>query len=147
MQGREADLVVLGTVRASGGMGLGFVADARRANVALSRAREILIVVGSADALRVERIWYSAIKGMQVSNGSREFMRAVEADVPPGWGKPRLLSPVYHRAERGSDNSVFSEPDTPEPLEAKFEKMEQRNSDVADDWDASSDEDDATPIS
>ena len=148
MQGREADLVVLSTVRASGGMGLGFVADARRANVALSRARECMIVVGSADALRIERIWYSAIKGMQVSDGSREFLRAVEANVPPGWGMPRMLSPVYNRMERRSGDSVFSEPDSPErSLESKFEKTEQRDSDVADAWDASSDEDEATPIS
>jgi superfamily I DNA and/or RNA helicase len=59
-QGREADLVVLSTVRAVGGTGLGFVADARRANVALSRAREAMIVVGCAEALRVERIWHVA---------------------------------------------------------------------------------------
>jgi len=148
MQGREADLVVLSTVRASGGMGLGFVADARRANVALSRARECMIVVGSADALRIERIWNSAIKGMQVSDGSRDFLRAVEANVPPGWGMPRMLSPVYNRMERRSGDSVFSEPDSPErSLESKFEKTEQRDSDVADAWDASSDEDEATPIS
>lgn len=150
MQGREADIVVLSTVRAGGGMGLGFVADARRANVALSRARECMIVVGSAEALRNERIWYSAIKGMQVSDGSREFLRAVEANVPPGWGTPRILSPVYNRSERKSNDSIFSEPDTPErSLESNFEKTGQRDSDVADAWDASSDEDEdeATPIS
>jgi len=151
MQGREADLVVLSTVRAGGGVGgLGFVADARRANVALSRAREAMIVVGSADALRVERIWYSAIKGMQVSRGSREWIRAIEAAVPPGWGMPRALSPDRRgaAAERFADDDAFTDDDEPEaPPESKFERIEQRDSNVADDWDASSDEDEATPPS
>jgi len=151
MQGREADLVVLSTVRAAGGVGgLGFVADARRANVALSRAREAMIVVGSADALRVERIWYSAIKGMQVSRGSREWIRAIEAAVPPGWGMPRALSPDRRgaAAERFADDDAFTDDDEPEaPPESKFERIEQRDSNVADDWDASSDEDEATPPS
>jgi len=147
MQGREADLVILSTVRATGGFGLGFVADARRANVALSRARESMIVVGSADALRVERIWHSAIKGMQVCCGSRELISAVEATLPPGWAMPRAISPDFHqrRAERTSGDSAFSsEAESPEPgLASKWEKMEQRDSNVADDWDASSDEDEA----
>jgi len=147
MQGREADLVVLSTVRATGGFGLGFVADARRANVALSRARESMIVVGSVDALRVERIWHSAIKGMQVYCGSRELISAVEATLPPGWAMPRAISPNFHqrRAERTSGDSAFSsEAESPEPGHApKWEKMEQRDSNVADDWDASSDEDEA----
>jgi len=150
MQGREADLVVLSTVRAVGGTGLGFVADARRANVALSRAREAMIVVGCAEALRVERIWHSALKGMQLVRGAHELITAVEATLPPGWAMPRELSPDRNRREeRNSGDSAFdSEPETSEePARPQFEKMEQRDSNVADDWDASSDEDDAAPVS
>ena len=57
----------------------------------------------------------------------------------------QVFSPnLAMRAERISD-SAFSEPDSPEvQLEPKFAKMEQRDSDVADDWDVSSDEDEAT---
>ena len=52
----EADVVVISCVRAPDESGrlsdqLGFVADERRFNVALTRAKHALIVVGHADAL------------------------------------------------------------------------------------------------
>lgn len=54
-QGSEADIVVLSLVRNSmrtGKRALGFLRDARRMNVALSRARHHLIVVGSLNFLK-----------------------------------------------------------------------------------------------
>lgn len=48
-QGQEADIVVFSCVRTSR---LGFLRDERRLNVALTRARESLLIVGSADLLR-----------------------------------------------------------------------------------------------
>ncbi|RDJ00743.1 DNA helicase [Rhizobium phaseoli] len=54
-QGGEADVVVLSLVRnnpMSGGRALGFLRDHRRMNVALSRAKSQLIIVGSLSFLR-----------------------------------------------------------------------------------------------
>eukprot|EP00286_Rhodomonas_abbreviata_P002181 CAMPEP_0181344178 /NCGR_PEP_ID=MMETSP1101-20121128/32035_1 /TAXON_ID=46948 /ORGANISM="Rhodomonas abbreviata, Strain Caron Lab Isolate" /LENGTH=77 /DNA_ID=CAMNT_0023455965 /DNA_START=35 /DNA_END=265 /DNA_ORIENTATION=+ len=45
-QGREMDVGLLSTVRGGSGQGIGFVADIRRMNVALTRARCTMIVVG-----------------------------------------------------------------------------------------------------
>jgi senataxin len=50
-QGREADVVIFSCVRAGSGP-LGFVKDARRLNVALTRARHALYIIGSEEALR-----------------------------------------------------------------------------------------------
>ncbi len=51
VQGREADLVVFSTVRSNTENRVGFLDEDRRANVALSRARRGLIVVGDAEFL------------------------------------------------------------------------------------------------
>ena len=140
MQGREADVIILSCVRADVTGGLGFVADARRVNVALSRARESLIVVGSARCLEVERIWHSALKGLQRFNSAQECQDAFEASLPRGWAQPRQTAPPERdpRAERSSADREFEadEPSSP----AKTAALEQRDSGILDDWDASDDD-------
>uniref|UniRef100_A0A7S3VNR9 AAA+ ATPase domain-containing protein n=1 Tax=Dunaliella tertiolecta TaxID=3047 RepID=A0A7S3VNR9_DUNTE len=66
-QGREADVVILSCVRAStasgqqGGRGVGFLADMRRMNVALTRARCSLWVLCHATTLRKQMGWNAFI--------------------------------------------------------------------------------------
>ena len=45
-QGRECDVVIYSTVRSNAARKIGFLRDYRRLNVALSRARDLLIIVG-----------------------------------------------------------------------------------------------------
>ena len=45
-QGRECDVVVYSTVRSNPNRNIGFLKDYRRINVALSRARDLLVIVG-----------------------------------------------------------------------------------------------------
>ena len=56
-QGREKDIVILSCVRANEGCRCGFLSDARRANVSLTRARHGLIVVGHAQTLQADQTW------------------------------------------------------------------------------------------
>lgn len=51
-QGKEFDVVFYSAVRSNPGRELGFLADERRLNVALSRAREALTIVGNNESLR-----------------------------------------------------------------------------------------------
>jgi len=59
-QGQERDIIIMSCVRASN-HGVGFVADIRRMNVALTRARRALWVVGNANALMQSEDWASLI--------------------------------------------------------------------------------------
>ncbi len=57
LQGREKDIAIFSTVRSRKGGGIGFVADERRINVGLTRARSSLIVIGNAFALQRDARW------------------------------------------------------------------------------------------
>jgi len=57
-QGKEADVVILSTVRQTG---LGFTSDFRRINVAITRARECLIILGNPECLCKNKIWAGII--------------------------------------------------------------------------------------
>ncbi|GIL65859.1 hypothetical protein Vafri_19506, partial [Volvox africanus] len=51
-QGREKEVMIFNTVRANPGAILGFLEDWRRLNVAITRPRRALLLVGNADTLR-----------------------------------------------------------------------------------------------
>lgn len=54
-------MCIFTTVRSRLKGGIGFVADARRINVGLSRARSSLLVIGNAAALRKDRQWAGVV--------------------------------------------------------------------------------------
>src|SRR5205807_5086314 len=53
-QGREKEAVVISLVRSNAEGDIGFLADVRRMNVALTRARRKLVVVGDSATLAVD---------------------------------------------------------------------------------------------
>jgi hypothetical protein len=71
-QGRDRDIVLYSTVRSNIAGRLGFLRDRRRLNVALSRAREALIIIGDVGTL--ERGWAG-----QDGNPYQELIRYLRA--------------------------------------------------------------------
>ena len=56
-QGQECDIIILSTVRSNENKKLGFLKDPRRLNVAITRSRYSLIIVGNCDTLSSNEVW------------------------------------------------------------------------------------------
>ncbi|PKA56592.1 putative helicase MAGATAMA 3 [Apostasia shenzhenica] len=104
-QGREVDILLLSTVRSSvssaksmfsSSSGIGFVADIRRMNVALTRAKFSLWIVGNANTLQTNHHWDALVQNAKERNlfisitrpydsifekGSRESLSSSAIDV------------------------------------------------------------------
>jgi superfamily I DNA and/or RNA helicase len=56
-QGQEKDIIIVSTVRSNKRKDIGFMKDERRINVALTRSRHLLIVVGHGDTIGSNETW------------------------------------------------------------------------------------------
>nr|XP_029733656.1 putative helicase MOV-10 [Aedes albopictus] len=60
-QGREKPIMILTTVR-SGATGVGFLSNVKRLNVALTRAKALLVVIGNPETLQQDPNWFEFIR-------------------------------------------------------------------------------------
>lgn len=71
-QGQETDIVIFSAVRSNLMRELGFLRDSRRLNVAITRAKRGLIIVGDQSVLRTCRHWGSLLESLENRNCSMD---------------------------------------------------------------------------
>ncbi|KAL1431374.1 hypothetical protein MTO96_014226 [Rhipicephalus appendiculatus] len=81
-QGQERDVIVLSCVRAYNPRGsIGFVADARRLNVAITRARKALYICGHLDSLKDSDEWKALISDAYCRSKVRDISAKCSSNV------------------------------------------------------------------
>jgi len=71
-QGREKDIIIFNCVRSNFSTNiqssLGFLTDERRLNVAITRPRHFLIIIGNAQTLELNEVWANLIEHCKSKN-------------------------------------------------------------------------------
>lgn len=73
-QGQEKDIIIFSCVRANENRGIGFLSDVRRMNVALTRAKSSIFILGHAPALRSNPTWRALVEDAE----SRKLYTSVQ---------------------------------------------------------------------
>jgi len=89
-QGREKEVILFSPVRSNEKGEVGFLSDWRRLNVAITRARRGLIIVGDKDTLMNDEHWASWIKWVESENA----IINIQQSITPSTQTDTLSEPV-----------------------------------------------------
>lgn len=86
-QGQEKEIIILSTVRSKtffhdNRQHIGFLSNEKRFNVAITRAKALLIVVGNPTILQTDKSWWHLLKFCQLNNACRGVKCNLSNEMP-----------------------------------------------------------------
>ncbi|EGN98396.1 hypothetical protein SERLA73DRAFT_109860 [Serpula lacrymans var. lacrymans S7.3] len=134
-QGQEKDVIILSCVRAGPGLqSVGFLADVRRMNVAITRARSSLFILGNAPTLeRSDENWRSIVNDAR----SRSFFTDTDVSyfTSPGTDTPRVTLPLKQNKQpkpsSSKEQSIPSNLTTPRDIVVSTNRPNSKQSPTA----------------
>ncbi|CAB03612.1 Helicase sen1 [Schizosaccharomyces pombe] len=99
-QGQEKDIIFFSCVKSYSKHGIGFLRDFRRLNVALTRARSSLLIIGNMETLKTDDLWGSLVDDAL----SRKLVESPHID-----SEGRLIT-ISRTSEKRMKNEEFVEP-------------------------------------
>lgn len=132
-QGREKLIIIMSTVRSQTET-VGFLKNEKRLNVALTRAKALLIVVGNGETLQKNKLWYKFINYcyQQGAMVGERFMLRYRKEVDAG--KVAKPHPMFQRPKVAA--AAFGQKKYQQRLPAYYtvtESSEMTSSEVSDD--------------
>lgn len=99
-QGREMDYIILTCVRSNNYNGIGFLSDPRRLNVALTRAKYGLVILGNPKVLSKHPLWCKLIVHFKEKNclveGSLSNLKPAIVELSKTYIRNHLPVPPFH---------------------------------------------------
>ena len=80
-QGREKEIIIFSAVRSNRQGRVGFLSDWRRLNVAITRARSGLVVVGDSRTLQQERHWRAFIEWCKAQGCYKDISHSIDSST------------------------------------------------------------------
>eukprot|EP00095_Tigriopus_kingsejongensis_P011513 maker-scaffold33_size549341-snap-gene-0.19 protein:Tk11513 transcript:maker-scaffold33_size549341-snap-gene-0.19-mRNA-1 annotation:"regulator of nonsense transcripts" len=107
-QGREKDIIIISCVRSNDYQGIGFLADPRRLNVALTRAKYAAIIVGNPKVLAKQLLWNHLLQHYKdngiLVEGPINNMKPSPIQFP----KPKRLNNAFNPGTHFMNTTIFS---------------------------------------